>query len=165
MGPVHFRHQNTILWHQRHGTDKSLDLRTRPYDVVLGKSSQVNDQGPESTRRALDQWVYERGIDLRLIEAGKPTQDAYVESFNGKFRDECLYEHRFGSPAEAQAIVAAWQFDYNERCPPRFRGRTLSYVTAFTSPGCDLWAQLWQFFRSLCQSSPRQQVAAARNAP
>ena len=75
------------------------------------------DQGPEFTGRALDQWAYERGIELRLIEAGKPTQNAFVESFNGKFRDECLNEHWFGSLAEARAIVAAWRVDYNERRP------------------------------------------------
>ena len=75
------------------------------------------DQGPEFTGRALDQWAYERGIELRLIEAGKPTQNAYVESFNGKFRDECLNEHWFGSLAEARAIVSAWRVDYNERRP------------------------------------------------
>ena len=73
------------------------------------------DQVPDFTGRALDQWAYERGIELRLIEAGKPTQNAYVESFNGKFRDECFNEHWFGSLAEARAIVAAWRVDYDER--------------------------------------------------
>jgi len=72
------------------------------------------DQGPEFTGRALDQWAYERGIELRLIEAGKPTQNAYVESFNGKFGDECLNEQWFGSLAVARAIVATWRIDYNE---------------------------------------------------
>jgi len=48
------------------------------------------DQGQEFTSRALDRWAYGRGIDLKLIAAGKPTQNAYIESFNGKFRDECL---------------------------------------------------------------------------
>jgi len=75
------------------------------------------DQGPEFTGRALDQWAYERGIELRLIEAGKPTQTAYVESFNGKFSVECLNEHWFGSLAEARAVVAAWRVDYNEQRP------------------------------------------------
>lgn len=48
------------------------------------------DQGPEFTSRALDQWAYANGVTLKLIQAGKPTQNAYIESFNGKFRDECL---------------------------------------------------------------------------
>jgi putative transposase len=75
------------------------------------------DQGPEFTGKALDQWAYERRIELRLIEAGKPTQNAYVESFNGKFRDECLNEHWFRSLAEARAIVATWRVDYNQQRP------------------------------------------------
>jgi len=75
------------------------------------------DQGPEFTGKALDQWAYERRIELRLIQAGKPTQNAYVESFKGKFRDECLNEHWFRTLAEARAIVAAWRMDYNEARP------------------------------------------------
>lgn len=75
------------------------------------------DQGPEFTSRALDQWAYDRGIELRLIEAGKPTQNAYVESFNGKFRDKRLNEHWFSSLAEARAVVAAWRVDYNAQRP------------------------------------------------
>jgi putative transposase len=75
------------------------------------------DQGPEFTGRALDQWAYRNGVDLKLIEAGKPMQNAYVESFNGKFRDECLNEHWFSTLAEARALISAWRRDYNERRP------------------------------------------------
>jgi putative transposase len=75
------------------------------------------DQGPEFTGRALDQWAYQHGIELRLIEAGKPTQNAYVESFNGKFRDECLNEHWFGTLDEAREIVGTWRNDYNQHRP------------------------------------------------
>ncbi len=75
------------------------------------------DQGPEFTGKALDQWAYRNGVELKLIEAGKPMQNAYIESFNGKFRDECLNEHWFTSLAEARAIVAAWRRDYNEHRP------------------------------------------------
>ncbi len=75
------------------------------------------DQGPEFTGKALDQWAWQRGVALRLIEAGKPTQNAYIESFNGKFRDECLNEHWFRSLVEARAIVAGWRQDYNQRRP------------------------------------------------
>lgn len=83
------------------------------------------DQGPEFTGRALDQWAYEHGIDLKLIEPGKPTQNAYIESFNGKFRDECLNEHWFASLAEARALIAAWRRDYNEARPHS----SLGYLT------------------------------------
>ena len=75
------------------------------------------DQGPEFTGSALDQWAYKNGVTLRLIQAGKPTQNAYVESFNGKFRDECLNEHWFQSLAEAREIVSAWRVDYNQKRP------------------------------------------------
>jgi len=75
------------------------------------------DQGPEFTARALDQWAYRNGVALKLIQAGKPTQNGYIESFNGKFRDECLNDHWFSTLVEARAIVASWRRDYNE-CRP-----------------------------------------------
>jgi putative transposase len=56
-------------------------------------------------------------VTLRLIQAGKPTQNAYVESFNGKFRDECLNEHWLRSLAEAREIIGAWRAHYNQRRP------------------------------------------------
>ena len=75
------------------------------------------DQGPEFTGNALDRWAYRNRVTLRLIQAGKPTQNAYVESFNGKFRDECLNEHWFRTLAEAREIIGAWRADYNQRRP------------------------------------------------
>ncbi|WP_088580383.1 IS3 family transposase [Burkholderia ubonensis] len=75
------------------------------------------DQGPEFTSRALDQWAYANGVTLKLIQPGKPTQNAYIESFNGKFRDECLNEHWFTSLAHARAVIAGWRQDYNEERP------------------------------------------------
>lgn len=75
------------------------------------------DQGPEFTSRALDQWAYAKGVTLKLIQAGKPTQNAYIESFNGKFRDECLNEHWFTTLAHARVVIAAWRQDYNEARP------------------------------------------------
>ena len=60
------------------------------------------DQGPEFTGKALDEWAYRNGVQLKLIQPGKPTQNAYIESFNGKFRDECLNEHWFHSLARAE---------------------------------------------------------------
>jgi len=75
------------------------------------------DHGPEFTGRALDQWAYEHGVQLKLIQPGKPTQNAYIESFNGKFRDECLNEHWFQSLAHVRAVIQAWRQDYNEQRP------------------------------------------------
>ena len=75
------------------------------------------DQGPEFTGRALQGWADERGVQLKLIQAGKPTQNAYVESFNARFRDECLNEHVFRNLAHARAVIGQWRTDYNERRP------------------------------------------------
>ena len=75
------------------------------------------DQGPEFTGRALDQWAALHGIELKLIQAGKPTQNAYIESFNGKLRDECLNDHWFTSLAHARDVIESWRIDYNEERP------------------------------------------------
>ena len=78
------------------------------------------DQGPEFTCKTFDQWAYEHGVTPLLIQAGKPTQNAYIESFNGKLRDECLNEHWFRNLHQAQKIIAAWRTDYNEQRPHSF---------------------------------------------
>ena len=59
----------------------------------------------------------QNGVQLKLIEAGKPTQNAYIESFNGRFRDECLTDHWFTSLAEARIRISGWRRDYNEHRP------------------------------------------------
>ena len=75
------------------------------------------DQGPEFTCKAMDQWAYERGVQLKIIQAGKPTQNAYIESFNGRFRDECLNDHWFRDLDHARELIADWRRDYNEARP------------------------------------------------
>ncbi|PSU11134.1 IS3 family transposase [Photobacterium ganghwense] len=75
------------------------------------------DQGPEFTGKALDQWAYDHGVILKLIQAGKPTQNAYIESFNGKFRDECLNEHLFRDLSHARKLISDWRIDYDESRP------------------------------------------------
>lgn len=75
------------------------------------------DNGPELTSRALDQWAYERGVRLHFIDPGKPQQNGFIESFNGRFRDECLNEHWFLSLADAQRTVEDWRIDYNQSRP------------------------------------------------
>ena len=77
----------------------------------------VSDNGPEFTGQAVDSWAYQRGVQWQFIEPGKPVQNAYVESFNGKFRDECLNEHWFERLEQAQTIVELWRQDYNEARP------------------------------------------------
>jgi putative transposase len=77
----------------------------------------VVDNGPEFVSRAADAWTYAHGVTLRFIRPGKPVENAYIESFNGKCRDECLNEHWFRTVAEAQTVIAAWRLDYNEVRP------------------------------------------------
>ena len=64
----------------------------------------------------------EPSLTLRLIEPGKPNQNAYIESFNGRFRDECLNEHWFTSLAHTQVIIEAWRREYNEERPKKGLG-------------------------------------------
>lgn len=77
----------------------------------------VLDNGPECTSRALDQWAYERGVTLAFIRPGKPVENCFVESFNGKFRDECLNLHWFLSLADARRRIEAWRLDFNHVRP------------------------------------------------
>lgn len=77
----------------------------------------VNDNGPEFISQALDAWAHQNGIEIHFIEPGKPTQNAYVESFNGKFRDECLNEEWFINLEDARRKIEAWRIDYNEARP------------------------------------------------
>ena len=75
------------------------------------------DNGPEFTSRAFMGWTQAHGIRHLLIQPGKPMQNGYIESFNGKFRDECLNEHWFETLSQARAAIAAWRKDYNEVRP------------------------------------------------
>lgn len=75
------------------------------------------DNGPEFISKAMDAWAYEKRVKLHFIQPGKPTQNAYIESFNGKFRDECLDEHIFLSLEDARRKIEAWREDYNADRP------------------------------------------------
>jgi len=77
----------------------------------------VSDNGTELTCNAMLRWTSENAIAWHYIAPGKPMQNGYMESFNGKLRDECLNEHVFGSLAEARRIIEAWRVDYNEVRP------------------------------------------------
>jgi putative transposase len=86
------------------------ERNTTPEAIML-------DNGPELTSRALDQWAYQRSVQLRFIDPGKPVQNAFVESFNSRLRDECLNEHWFLSLADARHLVETWRIDYNQTRP------------------------------------------------
>ncbi len=80
------------------------------------------DNGKEFCSRAMLTWAHARGVQLFLIEPGKPNQNAYIESFNGRFRDECLNEHWFTSLQHARVVVEAWRREYNEERPKKSLG-------------------------------------------
>lgn len=75
------------------------------------------DNGPEFISRALDQWAYLNQVELDFSRPGKPTDDALIESFNGRLRQECLNQNWFMSLEEAGRIVEAWRREYNEERP------------------------------------------------
>ena len=77
----------------------------------------VSDNGTELTCNAMLKWTTERSVEWHYIAPGKPMQNGYMESFNGKLRDECLNEHVFSSLAEARRVIEAWRIDYNEVRP------------------------------------------------
>ena len=77
----------------------------------------VSDNGTELTCNAMLKWTTEQSIAWHYIAQGKPMQNGYMESFNGKLRDECLNEHVFSSLAEARRVIEAWRVDYNEVWP------------------------------------------------
>ncbi|WP_279236705.1 IS3 family transposase, partial [Dyella sp. RRB7] len=81
-----------------------------------------SDNGKEFCGKAMVSWAHERGVQLRLIEPGKPNQNAYIESFNGRLRDECLNEHWFPSLLHARTEIETWRREYNEERPKKALG-------------------------------------------
>ena len=77
----------------------------------------VTDNGPEFTSRALDAWCHERGVRHHFIRPGKPVENAFIESFNGRLRDECLDVHWFSAIEQARTEIEEWRCDYNEQRP------------------------------------------------
>lgn len=71
------------------------------------------DNGPEFISKQLDEWAYRHGIKLDFIRPGKPTDNSYIESFNGKFRDECLSQHYFLDIVEAREVIENYRIEYN----------------------------------------------------
>ena len=86
--------------------------------MIRGKLAEsiVCDNGPEFTGMTLARWVYEK-TELHFIQPGKPNQNAFVESFNGKMRDECLNEHIFRTVREARERIRKWVDEYNRERP------------------------------------------------
>jgi putative transposase len=116
--------------------ERLAQTRGLPTTIVL-------DNGTEFTSRALDAWAHQRGVCLQFIDPGKPVQNAFAESFNGRLRDECLNESWFLSVAEARRVIEAWRIDYNTcrphsglaGCTPYEFAKRYSEQIAFLNPG------------------------------
>jgi len=86
--------------------------------IVRGKPKSIKvDNGPEFISKELDKWAYEHGVTLDYSRPGKPIDNAFIESFNGSFRDECLNTNWFLSLEDAREKIEAWRKDYNEWRP------------------------------------------------
>ena len=90
--------------------ERLAELRRLPASITV-------DHGPEFESQVLDAWAYRSGVRLAFIRPGKPNENAYVESFNGRLRDECLNEHWFLTLAHAQTVIEAWRIEYNSERP------------------------------------------------
>jgi len=90
--------------------DEVIDRRGKPKTVV-------SDNGTEMTSMAVLRWCQETGVEWHYIAPGKPQQNGFVESFNGRFRDECLNETLFTGLSEARTAISAWKEDYNRHRP------------------------------------------------
>jgi putative transposase len=90
--------------------DRAIARHGKPRSITV-------DHGTEFTSRALDDWAYRRGVLLDFIRPGKPVENGFVESFNGKLRDECLNANQFLSIEDAKRKIEAWRVDYNVHRP------------------------------------------------
>ncbi len=90
--------------------ERLAEMRGLPRSITV-------DNGPEFAGRALDVWAYRTGVTLSFIRPGKPVENAYIESFNGKFRDECLNEHWFLLLRKAKTLIENWRVEYNTDRP------------------------------------------------
>ena len=114
------------------------DLAVRsglPEEIIL-------DNGPEGTSKAMFDWSERTGVRLRFIEPGKPVQNAFVESFNGKFRDECLNLHWFGSLRHAREEIGRWRHHDNTERPHSALGylSPTEFLTQTTAPALETLA-------------------------
>jgi putative transposase len=98
--------------------DRIIDARGAPQRITT-------DNGPEFRGKALDSWAYTAKIKHCFIRPGKPVENAFIESFNGRFRDECLNEHWFTDIMDARAKIGEWRLHYNANRPHS----SLGYLT------------------------------------
>lgn len=109
---------------------------TRVLDRIVGDRGLPKalrlDNGPEFAGHVLATWAVKHDVSLHFITPGRPTENAYIESFNGKFRDECLNQHWFTNLAEARSTIDLWRHDYNGVRPHSALGNLAPAVFALT---------------------------------
>jgi putative transposase len=115
--------------------DRALRRRKTPAAITI-------DNGTEFTSRHFDGWAYERGIALDFIRPGRPMENGYIESFNGKVRDECLNMHWFADLDEARRLLDAWRRHYNTERPHSSLGDRPPEAYAASLLGCSPAATL-----------------------
>ena len=93
---------------------QALDRAMEMYEQPMAINS---DDAAKFTSNVFDQWAYRRGIRLDSVAPGRPMDNGFIESFNGKLRDECLNMHWFESLAEARKVIEGWRTEYNEMRP------------------------------------------------
>jgi putative transposase len=107
------------------GARVGRELDTAIMERMATPITVVSDNGTELTSTAIRKWSKDRKVDWHYTAPGKPTQNAFVESFNGRLRDECLNETLFTSMAQVRAVLAEWRDDYNAVRPhSKLGGRT-----------------------------------------
>jgi len=139
--------------------DRLVAARSLTGEVVL-------DNGTEFGGRALDQWAYAHGIALYFIAPGKTVQNAHIESFHGRFRDECLNESWFLSLADARPIIEAWRQDYNAvrptarsgTSPPRSSSNAPSIWCHLLVNPEDIAERFWSLAQKPSEEARREQL-------
>ena len=98
----------------------------------------VIDNGTEFTSQVVDQWAYENQVQLHFITPGRPMENGFIESFNGKFRDECLNENWFLDLADAREKIETWRCDYNQVRPHSALGYLTpeEFANSWAATGC-----------------------------
>ncbi len=120
------------------GIEVNISIRGHQVVAVLelimlsrGKPATIHcDNGPEFISKVLDQWCYKNKVELDFSRKGRPTDNAYAESFNGRFRDECLNFHWFMSLEDAREKIEGWRKEYNDQRPHT----SLNFLTPRESP-------------------------------
>ncbi|MDV6237901.1 integrase core domain-containing protein, partial [Leptospira ellisii] len=124
-GPLIFTRLSGEYYHYTLICKSELSITSERLVRILNEVSEtyelpkqiVVDNGPEFTSKTFLRWAFEKGVDIHFITPGKPTENAFIESFNGKMRNECLNENWFKNLEQAEQIIQEWRNFYNSERP------------------------------------------------